>query len=167
MTLISTGQDGTVSATCSCALVFDEMSIKEFLEYNCDGDHADDLDNLGPLGTTRKVANHVLVFMLRSVQGRGTQSLRYFLTVGPVKSEMLGDLTDLCLDKTREAGFCVKCIICDQGSNNRSVFSKRGVTTETPYFMYKDNWFLEVIDRLLNIFNSSSLTSTTLLAHKH
>ena len=60
----------------------------------------------------------------------------YYLSSGPIKSEMLKNLLFNCTEKVTGVGLNVKVVIADQGSNNRSLFQTQlGVTQENPYFV--------------------------------
>lgn len=50
-----------------CLLVFDEMSIKNELEYNSKEDKVYGFEDLGEFGRVRSFANHALLFMLRGL----------------------------------------------------------------------------------------------------
>ena len=120
-----------------CALVFDEMSIKEFLQYESSSDRIEGFEDFGEVGTSAFVANHALVFMVRGLYSKWKQPIGYFLTSGPVNKDKLNVLINLCLEKLEETGLLVKVIICDQGSNNRASFVKMGVSISKPYITFR------------------------------
>ena len=43
-------------------------------------------------------------------------------------------------------GLNIKAIVCDQASNNRSVFKRLGVTCDKPYFEYKSQRIYAIFD---------------------
>ena len=105
-----------------CALVLDEMSIKEFAQYDRTHDTIEGFVDLGESGRGRYLANHALVFMLRGLHAKWKQPIAYFLSSGPVDHKTLKVLVDNCLEKVENTGLVIKILICDQGSNNRSLF---------------------------------------------
>ena len=112
-----------------CTLVFDEMSIKEGLTYDVVRDTIEGFENAGEIGVqTKYAANHAGVFMVRGIIGRWKQPVGYFLTSGPMKAYDLQGLVVTCIQKLQSIGLHVKLFVCDQGSNNRSMLQKLGVS---------------------------------------
>lgn len=120
-----------------CSLVFDEMSIKEKVSYNIARDDVDGFEDFGMCGRTHYVANHATVFMARGLIHPWKQSVGYVLSSGPIDSALLHTLLLECIDKLVEAGLEVKCIVADQGSNNRKMFTQHLKVTEfKPFFIH-------------------------------
>lgn len=120
-----------------CSLVFDEMSIKEKVAYNIERDEVEGLEDFGNCGRTKFVANHATVFLVRGLMTNWKQPVGYFLSSGPMESSLLHTLLIECIDKLSEAGLSVKCVVADQGSNNRKVFTKFCKVTELdPFFVH-------------------------------
>ena len=120
-----------------CVLVFDEMAIKTQLVYNKKGDCIEGFENLGSLGHTQYIANHALAFMVRGLASKWKQCIGYFLSSGPMAGKNLVSLVHEAIDKLALIGLCVKCVICDQGSNNRNFMQTLcGVSVGQPYFTY-------------------------------
>ena len=123
----------------ACVLVFDEMAIKTKLSYNKKGDCIEGFENLGSLGHTQYVANHALAFMVRGLASKWKQCIGYFLSSGPMAGKNLKTLVHEAIDKLASIGLHVKCVICDQGSNNRNFMQTLcGVSVEQPYFIHND-----------------------------
>ena len=119
----------------TCALIFDEISLKSALTYDRSTDSIEGFENFGTLGQTKYVANHALAFMVRGLHSKWKQPVGYFLSAGPVSSTILSLLTRQCLEKLSSVGLVVKALICDQGSNNRSFLEKEfGISTNKPFF---------------------------------
>lgn len=72
-----------------CSLVFDEMSIREHVQYNFSFDGIDGIVDLGDLGRKGKIANHALIFMAQGVVGKWKQPVAYYFTQGNICSEEL------------------------------------------------------------------------------
>ena len=56
------------------------------------------------------------------------QTVGYFVTTGSMNHVIIQEALLDCIDFVRSAGLIPKVVICDQGSNNRSMISNRGVT---------------------------------------
>lgn len=129
------------------SLVFDEMAIKSALVYNKGLDMIEGFENLGELGTTKYIADHALVYMVRGLYKKWKQPLAYFLTSGTVKGKALQLLTKQCIDKLEEIGLCVKILVCDQGSNNRNFLeTEEKVGVEKPFIEHKNKKVYVVYD---------------------
>lgn len=63
-----------------CVLAFDEISIKQCLEYNKKLDLIEGFEDLGPLGRTAKEATHALVFSIRGLYSQWKIPVAYFLS---------------------------------------------------------------------------------------
>ena len=129
-----------------CAILFDEMSIKENVSYNFEKDEVEGLEDYGVTGRTRHVANHALVFLVRGLHGKWKQPIGYFLTSGTVSGVVLKDLLLSCLDKVNDIGLDPKIVICDQGSNNRNAITLLGITVDKPFFQYNEKKVLVMYD---------------------
>ena len=123
-----------------CAIVMDEMAIKESLLYNAGRDEVEGFEDYGMRGKTVHVANHALAFMVRGLTVKWKQPIGYFLSSGPVSGKTLVSLLLDAIERVRTIGLEVKVVLSDQGSNNRSaVETELKVTTDRPYFVHKGN----------------------------
>ena len=120
-----------------CVLIFDEMSLKSGLTYNAQTDSIEGFEDFGDLGPTKYVANHALAFMVRVLATKWKQPVGYFLTSGTVTAVVLQTLLSNCISKLTNVGLRVKVVVCDQGSNNRSMLNALNVTATSPFF-FKD-----------------------------
>ena len=118
-----------------CAIVFDEMAIKSEMCYSSKTDSVEGLEDFGILGRTKYVANSVVVFSIRGLKNKWKQPVGYFLTSGAINSNILNDLTHMCIRKLRDVGLIPKVLICDQGPNNRKFL--KHVTRDSPIFTEK------------------------------
>jgi hypothetical protein len=73
----------------SCTVSFDEMYIKEFLEYSKEFDFVEGFEDLGHYCRTNKSANFVLVFMARIIYSLWNFPIAYFLAYSGVNKTVL------------------------------------------------------------------------------
>jgi len=129
---------GFSDASKQCAIIMDEMSIKESLNYNSGADMVEGFEDFGNMGRTKFISNHAIAFLVRGLCEKWKQPLGYFLSSGPMEGQVMSSLLKECISKVQFAGLHVKVVIGDQGSNNRSLFHKAlGATAEEPYFFYE------------------------------
>lgn len=117
-----------------CVLAFDEMTIKENIEYNKKLDYIEGFEDLGPLGRSSKRATHALVFLIRGLYKNWKLPISYFLSRNSLDKNRLKDLVLYNLNSVISAGLIPKAIVCDQGTNNRGALSLLGVNEERPFF---------------------------------
>ena len=58
-----------------CAIIMDEMSIRESIAYNAGRDEVEGFEDYGMSGKTTYVANHALVFMVRGLTVKWKQPI--------------------------------------------------------------------------------------------
>ncbi|KAK7499861.1 hypothetical protein BaRGS_00008952 [Batillaria attramentaria] len=116
------------------------MTIKEST-YNKEMDYVEGMEDFGwTQGRTKYVANHVMVFMARGLTVPWKQAVAYYLSSGPMKSEMMKALLCQTIDELLSIGLDVRVVIGDQGTNNRRCFETLlGVTEAEPYFLHGDS----------------------------
>ena len=120
-------------------LVFDEMAVKTGLSYDKSEDCIAGVEDFGELGKTKLLADQALVFMVRGLASKWKQCIGYFYSSGPIKAETLQCLTLKAIEKLATAGFKVRALVCDQGTNNRRfIETLAGVTADKPYLLHAD-----------------------------
>jgi len=118
-----------------CCVTFDEMALKEAVEYNEEKDYVEGVEDFGSNGRTKYVANHATVFMARGLIFPWKQTVGYALSSGPIKYNDLYALLLECIESLENSGLNVKVVIADQGSNNRKMFETCcKISAENPYF---------------------------------
>jgi len=130
----------------SCSISFDEMYIKEFLEYSKDYDFIEGFEDFGHYGRTSKSANCVMVFMARGLYSPWKFPVAYFLAHSGVKHKLLKDLIIDVLSELFKSGLCPKVLVCDQGTNNQSALKSLGVDENNPYFFVENNKIYSIFD---------------------
>lgn len=116
-----------------CVVMWDEMSIKECLEWNTKKDYVEGFADLGEHGRSSKIGNHVLVFMIRGRQTNWRQTLCYYVAHNSVGGDDLKTIILDVLDFAEEAGFKVKSMVCDLGGPNQRAVKQLGITTDKPW----------------------------------
>ena len=128
-----------------CAVVYDEMSIKEQLHYDVTRDAIDGFER-STHAQSKYVANHAVVFMVRGLVGKWKQAVGYFLSSGPMQGEILQDIILDGIQRLQQIGLIVKVLICDQGSNNRKMVQQLGATVNKPYFHHGEQLIYVMYD---------------------
>jgi len=126
-------------------LCVDEMSIKVALEYDSHRDVVDGVKDDGEV-RTQKLANEALVFMVRGLCKQWKQPLAYFLSDGGITGNKLRHLLLQCLLKLHDIGVQVKLVVCDQGANNRSLFTNLGICIEQPFVEFSGHKVFFIFD---------------------
>ena len=120
-----------------CALVFDEMSLKEAVTYDRTRDVVEGYEDLGSCGRSVYVANHACMFMARGLAGKWKQPFSYVLSSGAINSRILRDLILEAISQLQSLGLVVALVVCDQGTNNCSALETHlGVSVDRPFFFH-------------------------------
>ena len=120
-----------------CVLTLDEMSLKSGLYYDLQKDIIEGMEDFGSLGKSKNLATQALVFMVRGLACKWKQPVGYFLANAATPGSKQKVLLLECIEKIEEAGFTVKVVIGDQGSNNRKMFRMMGVSADKPFIERK------------------------------
>ncbi|XP_026819549.1 uncharacterized protein LOC113558273 [Rhopalosiphum maidis] len=109
-----------------------EISIKKAIEYNKALDIIEGYEDLGTLGRTNKIGSYALVIMIRCLYVNWKFPLCYFFTGNGIKGDNLTNILKECVIKLLELGLVPSAVVCDQGSQNRRMFSLLGATHNNP-----------------------------------
>lgn len=115
-----------------CTLVFDEMSLSPHFEYNRKKDRISGFVNYTG-ESKQKIADHVLVFMIRGVTRNYKQPVSYSFCSGSTQKEILATQIKAIITKLQDIGFIVLPTICDQGTSNSSAINYLIEETRTDY----------------------------------
>lgn len=128
-----------------CVLLFDEIDIKENLEYSRGEDLI--LGYESETSTDKKHANKALVFMLVGICKKWKQPICYYFSHNGVKSPLLKKYILEVLTAAKEiANLNVVATVCDMGSSNVKCMKDMGVTIHTPYFIFKQTKYRIIFD---------------------
>ncbi|KAL4083018.1 hypothetical protein QTP88_028348 [Uroleucon formosanum] len=111
-----------------CVILLDEMSILKCIEYNKALDIIEGFEDLGPLGRSPNYAKHALVIMVRGLYINWKFPLCYVLSGNGVSGNELVNLIKQSVKQILDIGSLPTSIVCDQGSQNRKLFSLFGGT---------------------------------------
>ena len=117
-----------------CGIVFDAMSIREFLHFDKATDSIIGREDFGEHGKSLKKANHALVFMVKGLIKNWKMVLGYFFYSGGINTSKLKELYEAGIKKVQEMGMKVVFTVCDQEGVHRSLFKTLGMTPEDPSF---------------------------------
>jgi hypothetical protein len=109
-----------------CALIFYEVSLKCQLVYD------KNIDRIIGYTDDGKLATHALVFMVRGLHDKWKQAAAFFFTHCTVSADLLSTLVPVCVEKLRDVGLYVRCVVCDQGPTNIAALRKLGFSESTP-----------------------------------
>lgn len=126
------------------SIVFDEMSIKQFISYNSQNDMFsgyEDFDKLANSIDSKSIlqCNQALVIMLKGIKHSWKQVIGYFLSNGPISGVKLKTIVSSTIHKIHSINIIPKVIICNQGTNNLQLRKLLGVTKNEPWIIYEDN----------------------------
>ena len=146
-----------------CTVAFDEMKIKPSLSYDARCDRVEGLQDLGALySVSGKLADHVLVFMVRGLFSKWKQPVAYYLSNSTVSKNALAEILKSVITAITNVGLIPKVLVCDQGSNNRACLAGvLGVTVDQPVLKMLGchlYCFYDVPHLLKNVRNNLRLT---------
>ncbi|XP_045784266.1 uncharacterized protein LOC123880269 [Maniola jurtina] len=119
-----------------CVILFDEMALCPHFDYNKKKDLIRGFVDSGKKAEN-KIADHVLVFMLRGVVKNYKQPLAYTFCKGSTSKAELKNQLKAVISEVQSAGFTVIATICDQGASNVSAIKE--LVHETKITDLKDN----------------------------
>ncbi|XP_064463485.1 uncharacterized protein LOC135374461 [Ornithodoros turicata] len=144
---------GTPLKDRACIIMFDEMSIKQHLQYDRGSDvvygYADSGTERSP-----EFAHSALVAVLAGISKNWLQPLSYILSKTTASAETLQTLLFDLIRRLQLAEIFVKAVVCDQGSSNCALARALEVSPSKPFF---------VVDqcKVYFIFDTPHLMKTT------
>lgn len=116
----------------NCAISLDEVSIMRSIEYNKVLDEIEGFEGLGTLGRTNLLGSHALVVMVRGLYKNWKFPLCYYFTGSGIKGDNLVTIVKDCVRQILDLDLLPTCKICDQGTQNRRMFTLLGGTEDNP-----------------------------------
>lgn len=118
----------------ACTLIFDEMSLKEHLQYDAKHDIVMGFSDDGRQRTPA-VANSALLILVAGISKTWIQPVAYTVSRTKTPADTLHHLIITLIKQLQGARLFVKALICDQGGSNITLANKLGVTPEEPFFV--------------------------------
>lgn len=118
----------------ACVVLFDDMSIKQCLEYSPKYDLIEGFEDMGSLGRSSRIAKYATVFMVRGLFYQWKLPVGYFVTEKGMSGQKIKLTLQSCIENLNDVGLTVKAVVCDQSTTNSKGLRELGVTVETPYF---------------------------------
>ncbi|XP_039291443.1 uncharacterized protein LOC120353042 [Nilaparvata lugens] len=146
----------------ACVLMFDDMSIKQCLEYSPVYDIIEGFQDLGRLGRSNKIAKQASVFMIRGLYYQWKLPIGYFVSEKGLNGSDSSSSIKCCISSLENIGLAVKAIVCDQSTTNTRALKELGVSKEAPYLLNGKG------DKIFAIYDPPHLLKTlrnNLLSH--
>lgn len=118
----------------------DEITLKAWLQFNGKADsisgYPTRLD--GEQVDVDERASSALVVQIRCLETGHKQSIAYFFSSHGFKADQLKKIVEQSIKRISETGLIPKALVLDQNSTNRSLYSKLGVSEESPFFEHAE-----------------------------
>lgn len=112
-----------------CILMWDEVSIQSNIMYDIRRDIIYGYDDWGN-NRTSKIADHVLVFMLRGLNTGWKMPISYNFCAKLTNTAQLTRCIKEHVQKISKAGFLIVATVCDQGTSNTAAIKKLLLQTD-------------------------------------
>ncbi|XP_063237529.1 uncharacterized protein LOC134539428 [Bacillus rossius redtenbacheri] len=112
----------------TCLLLFDEMPLKERLQYDSRTDSIVGFEDWGHLGKRDKFGSHALVFLLKGLRRKWVQPVAFYVTAGSLSVELLRSVLQSCW----RAGLNVVATVCNMKASNSRMLRRLGATEDNP-----------------------------------
>ncbi|XP_052741491.1 uncharacterized protein LOC128198747 [Bicyclus anynana] len=111
-----------------CTLIFDEVALTPGLYFQ---NHLDEIGGFEDFGAhrTSKIADHALVFMLKSIKGKYKQPICFTFCQSATNSVDLKMLIKNIIEQVNSIGLKIIATVCDQSPTNMKVI--KNLVTET------------------------------------
>ncbi|KAJ8870774.1 hypothetical protein PR048_027073 [Dryococelus australis] len=151
----------------TCLLLFGEVPVREYLEYDNKSDAIAGFQNLGDNGESPKVGNRALVFMVKGLGKQWKQPVAFYFTRGTLESETSVKLMCSVLQACKKAGLNVVGTVCRAGSGNAQLLKLVGASESRPYFHFEKQKIVTLYDvpHLLRYLRNILLKNDILVNH--
>lgn len=129
-----------------CILLFDEMDIKENVEFCKKTGRILGFEDLGEFGCRPVPAKRVLVLMLRGIYSEWKLPLCYYFSSTGAKAEELQNIVSTNLEQLKRCDLKVVGIVCDQSTTNQKCFRLLNVSADRPYFYHESEKYYAIFD---------------------
>lgn len=129
-----------------CALIFDEMDIKEHIEYDSHADRIRGFEEKG-LVSTNKLANKALVFMVKGLHLNWKQPIAFYFSHEAVSGVQLKQIIIEVIEACQKiAKLEVVSTICDCGTPNVKALQNMGSSVLNPFILVGGKKIFTIFD---------------------
>lgn len=125
-------------------LIFDEMSLTPNLQYNANDDDIEGFEDNGTEKST-KLADHALVFMIKSIKENYKQPVAYYYTKNMKTLDLKKTIKNV-IDCVQKTGLVVIATVCDQCTTNVSAINSLIEDTKAEYIRAGKEWRSDIFE---------------------
>lgn len=125
-----------------CTLMFNVIKIKPKMHYNA---HTDDLQGYVTCGTDNKLADRVIVFMVKGIVDDYKQPVAYYYTQALKKNDLKRMIVEV-IGNVQKAGLRVVCTVCDTSEVNVRTINSLIEDTKQHYIEMKKEWTYDLFE---------------------
>ena len=129
-----------------CYVVFDEMSLRRYLSLLRKADMVSGFVDLGTLGHRHRLAEEVLVCMVRSVYGTWKLPVSFWYTDKKLDASDFASLFLESIQNLLETGLDVRAMVTDGLQKNIAAENILGATSEKPCFFVGTKKIVTIVD---------------------
>lgn len=134
--VIKSATSGLTNRDKDCILVWDEMAIKEHLDYNPNTDELEGITDLGELGRSVYRANEGLVFMVQGINTTWKFPVSFYFSSNNTRTEHLEQLVRENIRALQHIGLNIRILICDMAFTNQSLYKSWMISPANPSIMF-------------------------------
>jgi hypothetical protein len=120
-----------------CILTWDEMSIKEYLQFCKECDTIQGIVDFGGMDRKLETANEVLVFLVRGINTTFSYPLSFYFSRDATKPEKLYDLGMEHINSLLDCGLNVRATVCDMAGCNRGLHKRLKTNKLKPFIEHR------------------------------
>ena len=129
-----------------CCLIFDEMAIREHVQYNSMTDCIEGVEDFGNGERTENLAKYGLVFLVQGITRAWKQPVAYYFSRNGISSNKLKVILEDILDNMHKVNIPVCATVCDMGTTNVKALKDLGCTVKNPFFSFQGRKIFSIFD---------------------
>jgi len=118
-----------------CIITWDEVSIKEYVEYDRNKDEIIGIVDHGLQRRKLDTATEALVIMIQGINTNWKFPISYYFSSGNTTSEELDGILIENMKKLKDIGIKIRLGVCDMSFTNQGLYRKWNVTKDRPFIM--------------------------------
>lgn len=145
-----------------CVVMWDEMSIKELVQYDKYKDKFEGIEDYGNNDRTLIPATEALVFLVSGIRRTWSFPVTYYFSQNNTVSDKLSSLVKSCIQTLHKVGFRVRAGICDMSFTNQGFYRRLGISSSSPYSFIdgKKIYFMHDTPHLIKLIRNNLMTKT-------